>query len=78
MAKFIPIVSSAMVAVKYEREQARLTVQFGEDVFYEYDSVPGDVVLDFLFADSIGSAFAALVKKPGFAFRKLPANRPRA
>jgi hypothetical protein len=61
--------------VKYERETARLVVQFGEDSFYEYDAVPGDVVLDFMFADSIGSAFATLVKKGGFQFRKLPADQ---
>jgi hypothetical protein len=75
VAKFLPVVSQALVSVKYEREQARLVVQFGEDSFYEYDGVPGDVVLDFMFADSIGSAFSALVKKGGFQFRKLPADQ---
>lgn len=71
MAKFVPVVSSALAAVKYDRERARLVVQYGEDSFYEYDAVPGDVVLDFLFADSMGSAFSTLVKKGGFQFRKI-------
>lgn len=72
-ARFVPVVSAALVAVKYERERSRLVVQFGEDTFYEYDGVSPEVVLDFLFADSIGSAFDALVKKGGFQYRKLRA-----
>ncbi|KKN84429.1 hypothetical protein LCGC14_0288910 [marine sediment metagenome] len=73
MAKFVPVVSAAMTAIKFERETGRLVVQFGEDSFYEYDGVSNEVVLDVLFADSIGSAFSALVKRGGFAFRKIPA-----
>lgn len=71
MAKFLPVVSAAMTAVKFDREAGRLVVQFG-DAFYEYDGVPGDIVLDFIFADSIGGAFDTLVKRGGFNFRKIP------
>jgi hypothetical protein len=75
MAKFVPLVSSNLVAVKFDRERGQLIVQFGEDSFYEYDGVPGDVVLDFLFADSQGSAFDKLVKKGGFGFRRISATQ---
>ena len=68
---FVPVVSAALTAVHYEREQQRLVVQFGES-WYEYDHVPGDVVLDVMFADSIGSTFDRLIKKGGFSFRKIP------
>jgi hypothetical protein len=77
MAQFVPVVSSALAAVKYDRETQRLVIQFG-DVFYEYDTVSSDVVVDFLFADSIGSAFSTLVKKGGFAFRKITAAQAHA
>lgn len=74
MAKFIPVVSSKMTSLKYDRAQSKLVVQFGESTFYEYDNVPGDVVLDFLFADSIGSAFSAMIEKQGYAYRRIPAD----
>ena len=69
---FVPVVSAALTSVHYNREQRRLVVLFGESV-YEYTDVPGDIVLDFMFADSIGSTFDRLVKKGGYAFRKIPA-----
>lgn len=72
---FVPVVSAALTAVHYEREQRRLVVQFGEEAVYEYDDVPSDVVLDFMFADSIGSTFDRLVKKGGYSFRKIPATQ---
>ncbi len=68
---FVPVVSASLTAVQYEREQQRLVVQFGEN-WYEYDDVPSDVVLDFMFAYSIGSTFDRLIKKGGFSFRKIP------
>ncbi len=77
MAKFVPVVSAAITAVKFDREARKLVVQFGE-AFYEYDGVPGDVVLDFMFADSIGSSFDALVKKGGFTFRRIPSEQALA
>lgn len=77
MAKFVPVVSAAMAAVKYERENGRLVVQFDE-TYYEYDGVPGDVVLDFMFADSIGSAFSTLVKKGGFPFKVISTEEAQA
>ena len=74
MAKLLPVMSAALTAVQYDRETSRLVVQFGEGIFYEYAAVPGDVVLDILFADSIGKAFDALVKKGGYQYYKIPAE----
>lgn len=71
MPQFLPVVSSALTAVKYDRETSTLVVQFQEGVHYEYTDVPSDVVLDVLFADSIGKALDALVKKAGFKYRRL-------
>ena len=76
MTQFVPVVSSALSAVRYDRELGRLIVQFGED-YFEYDAVPSDVVVDFMFADSIGSSFATLVKKGGFAFRRISQETAR-
>ena len=77
MAQFIPVVSSMMAAVKYDRERSELTVQFSESAFYTYSGVPSDVVVDFLFADSIGSSFNSLVKKGGFEFQPVSAEDAR-
>lgn len=78
MAQFIPVVSSAMVAVKYDREQSELTVQFSDTAYYTYADVPSDVVVDFLFAESVGSAFSQIVKKGGFEFTQITADKARS
>ncbi len=70
---FVPVISAALTAVNFDRRAGRLVIQFGEK-FYEYTGVPGDVVLDFMFADSIGSEFDKLVKKGGFSFRQITAD----
>lgn len=78
MARFLPVVSGAMVALAYEQGIGRLVVQFGEDSYYEYDDVPGEVVLAFLFAESHGQAFDLLVKKGGYSYRPIPTDQARA
>ncbi len=70
---FVPVVSAALTAVNFDRRAGRLVIQFGEK-FYEYEGVPGEAVLDFMFADSIGSEFDKLVKKGGFPFRQITAE----
>ena len=69
---FLPVVSSMITRLQYERETKVLTAVFGER-FYTYADVPSDVVLDVLFADSIGSTFDKLIKKGGFAFQEIAA-----
>jgi hypothetical protein len=77
MAAFLPVISSKLASMKYERDRSRLVVQFGE-VYYEYDGVPGEVVLDVLFSDSIGKAFHTLVEGGGFAYRRVAADKALA
>ncbi len=72
--KFIPVVSSMVAAVKYSPDSGRLVVQFpgdGQTVYWEYLGVPHSLVLQFLFADSLGRAFALLIKKGGFENRRV-------
>ena len=71
MARFLPILSSRMVAAKYDRESQRLVVQFNMNTWYEYDNVPSDEVVDFMFADSIGAAFSSGVEKKGYPYRRI-------
>ena len=71
MAKFLPVVSAALTAIKFDRSTRKLYVQFAEDVFYEYSDIPNDTILDVMFADSLGGKFDELVKKGGFKFRKV-------
>lgn len=78
MSKFVPVISAAVMGFKYDRESRRLFAQFAEDVYYSYEDVPGDVVLDTLFADSIGQAFDALVKKGGFEYTRIPPDEALA
>jgi len=70
---FVPVVSSAMSQVQYDRQTRVLHVNFGER-FYEYTDVPSEVVLDVLFANSQGKEFDRLVKKGGFAYREVSAD----
>lgn len=74
MPKLLPVMSTKLTAVQYDRETSRLVVQFGEGIFYEYTAVPGDVVLDVLFSDSTGKAFNTLVEKGGYQYKKIPAK----
>lgn len=76
MTQFVPVVSSALSAVRYDRETKRLVIQFG-DAYFEYTDVSSDVVVDFMFADSIGSSFDKLVKKAGFSFRRITVEQAR-
>ena len=67
---FLPVVSSMVSRLQYDRNTRVLTAVF-RDRFYAYADVPADVVLDVLFADSIGSTFDKLIKKGGFAFQEI-------
>lgn len=72
--KFIPVVSSMVAAVGYDVETGRLVVQFpgdGRSVFWEYLGVGHSIILQFLFADSLGREFTRLIKKGGFENRRI-------
>jgi hypothetical protein len=76
--KFIPVVSSMIAAVKYDVATGRLVVQFGPDSFYEYENIPTSIVVQFLFADSLGAAFTKLVKQGHFIYRKITPEQAHA
>lgn len=71
MPSLKPISSSQLISLGWNRETRRLVAQFGEDSWYEYDNVPPEVVADLFTAESHGRAFTQLVKKGGFAFRRI-------
>lgn len=70
---FVPVVSSALSQIQYDRETQLMTVNFGEK-FYEYIGVTQEDLLDVMFADSIGSTFDRLIKKGSYAFREVAAD----
>jgi hypothetical protein len=76
--KFIPVVSSMIVAVKYEVFTGRLVVQFDTETFYEYGHVPPEKVAEFMFADSLGSVFTKLIKRGDFPTRRITAQHAHA
>lgn len=75
MARLLPLASSMLFAIRYNRATGRLFAQFGEDIFYAYDNVPAGVVLDILDAESHGQAFDRLVKKGGFRYQRVSRER---
>lgn len=70
---FVPVVSSALSQIQYDRETQLMTVNFGEK-FYEYIGVTQEDLLDVMFADSIGREFDRLIKKGSYAFREVAAD----
>ncbi len=73
MPNFVPVVSAALSAVSYDRTTQKMLIRFNEKV-YEYLDVPQEVLLDVMFADSIGQEFDKLIKKGGFSFRQVAAD----
>lgn len=71
---FLPVVSSLVSRLQYDRATRVLTAVFNER-YYTYTDVPSDVVLDILFADSIGATFDKLIKKGGYAYQEIAAPR---
>lgn len=79
--KLIPVVSSMIVAVGYNHETCRLVVQFpgdGQTVYWEYLDVPHFIVVQFMFNESLGRAFAQFVKKGRFVNNRITAQQAHA
>ena len=79
--KLIPVVSSMVVAIGYDVGSGRLVAQFpgdGQTVFWEYLAVPHYIVLTVLFSESLGRAFAQLVKKGKFENRRITPQQAHA
>jgi hypothetical protein len=65
-----PVTSSNLAAVGYDPDTETLEVEFKNGSVYTYSAVPADVYNELMEADSIGRAFAALIKAGGYAWVK--------
>lgn len=61
--------SSNIDAIGHEGET--LVVRFRGGATYEYEAVPAETATQLLQAKSVGSAFALLVRRAGFKYRRL-------
>ena len=72
-AKWIPVKSSAMTAIRYRAAGKKLDVMWNGDTPHEYTNVPQSKFLAALEAESKGK-FVNQVIKPNYRQRKLPPN----
>ena len=61
--KLIKVESSNIAKVGYDQSKKILAIQFESGKTYNYADVPANVVLDFLFADSLGKYFNTQIKE---------------
>lgn len=77
----IPVESSNITAIGYDRRTGTLRVIFHRSGAYDYPNVPPNLVLDLLFAESHGEFFNRQIKS-NFEYRRpgpqelLPASQP--
>ena len=80
--EMVPVTSSQLAAVGYDRETRTLRIRFadyrhkGNDrlipgALYEYDDVPEDIHAGLMAAHSAGAYFGEHVRKGGFTFRRI-------
>ena len=60
--KLNPVESSNIAAVGYDRERSLLFIRFVKGGTYQYDSVPIQVYVDLMNADSVGKFFHANIR----------------
>lgn len=68
--KMLPVESSTISAVGYDRANLTMRIRFGSGDTYEYYHVEPETVTDLIFADSVGSYFAKHVR-PKYPCKKL-------
>ena len=68
--KRVPVSSSNVLEVGYERETKTLEVQFKSNAVYQYAAVPLATYEALLLADSVGGYLAQHIK-PHFACKKV-------
>lgn len=66
----VPVQSSNLKAVGYDRDAKLLQVDFKNNTSYQYAEVPPDLFADLLRADSVGSYLAQQIK-PYYTATKL-------
>ncbi len=71
MPPAIPVISSMVMTLGWNHDTGRMTAQYGEDAWYEYDNVPAGVAARIIYAKSVGKALDALLKKGEFKFRRI-------
>lgn len=70
--RMIQVKSSQIDKIGYDIATERLRVKFHSGQTYEYTDVPADVTVRLLYEGaSIGSTFSTLIKKGGYAYKKL-------
>lgn len=67
--KMVPVKSSNVAEVGWDRATRTLLVRFVSGATYSYDGVDGEIFEALLAAKSVGSAFHRLVKCGGFSYR---------
>lgn len=60
--KLIKVESSNIAKVGYDIEKKVLAIQFESGKVYDYAKVPPEVVINFLFAESLGKFFNTEIK----------------
>lgn len=68
----VPVESSVMSWVRYDRSRRSLRICFKSGNIYEYGSFPPDLFRDFLHAESKGRFFGKVIR-PEFPYRKITA-----
>ncbi|MEK6880098.1 MAG: KTSC domain-containing protein [Nanoarchaeota archaeon] len=71
--KFIKVESSNLEKIGYDIDKKVLAVQFDSGRVYNYSNVPQEVVLNLLFAESIGKYFNANIREK-YTFEEVKEN----
>lgn len=69
--EYIPVTSSTVAAVGYEKESATLGARFHSGQEYHYFGVPESVFEGLLSASSVGSYFNHHVRKAGYSYARV-------
>ena len=69
--RLIPLQSSNLSGVSYNISTDELFVQFTNGTLYVYHDVPPESVCAFLFGESQGKLFNAIIKSGPFSYEKI-------
>lgn len=67
----IPVMSSNVKSVGYDKPSKTLEVAFHGSGLYSYSNVPAPIFRRFMRAKSKGKAFNRLIRKGGYAYEKI-------
>jgi len=67
----IPVTSSHLASVAYDQATNTLEVEFEQGGVYQYYGVPAAVHAALMVASSVGTYFAANVKKAGYSYKRV-------